>query len=278
MSYWLLRLLPKNLVSRLAGKLADLRLPSPLLSSFIHFYSRHYHVDLTEMHIPLGKIRSFNEFFTRALKPGARTIDADPLSVVSPVDGQIAEYGRVIGNMLIQTKGIHYSLTDLLGADGASRYADGFFITLYLSPADYHRIHAPISGQVKRFSYFSGNLWPVNAIGVQHVGGLFALNERIVTPLENAAGIVTIVKVGATVVGRITLDYSEVKSNAGWRTHLDLPVVPNRHYRKGDEIGQFQLGSTVILLFEKDRFIPGKLQSGQRIRLGEVLGHLPSST
>jgi phosphatidylserine decarboxylase len=276
MPYLLLRLLPKNLISRLAGVLADLRLPAPLLRSFIRFYSQRYRVDLTEMRKPIEEMKSFNDFFTRELKPDARVIDADPLSVISPVDGQVAEYGPVTGGMLIQTKGVHYSLVDLLGENAAERYAEGFFITLYLSPADYHRIHAPISGQVKRFSYFSGNLWPVNALGVKHVGGLFALNERIVTPLEGTQGVVTVVKVGATVVGRITLDYNELRTNKGRRTHIDLPVVPTRHYHKGDEIGQFQLGSTVILLFEKGRFIPRRLQTGQPIRLGEGLGDLPS--
>jgi len=276
MKFLLLRLLPKNLASRLAGQLADLRLPIPILTALIKIYTQFYRVDLAEMKKPLAALKTFNEFFTRELKPGIRPIDPDPDSVVSPVDGTVAEFGAIAQGLLVQTKGVLYALSDLVGSAEAARLADGYYLTLYLSPSDYHRIHAPIAGTVKRFSYFSGQLWPVNALGVERVGGLFALNERLVTPLETDRGTVVVVKVGATIVGRITLDYSSLRSTARKQSQLDLPVNPARTYGKGAEIGQFQLGSTVLLLFEKGRFEPHQLHAQKRVRVGEVLGYLVS--
>lgn len=272
MKYLFLKLLPKNLTSKLMGKLADLRVPSPLLLSAIKVYSRFYKVNLNEIKLPLNRFKTFNDFFTRDLKTEARPVNDTPGSIVSPVDGSIAEFGPIKNRLLIQTKGIYYSLTDLVGEKQTKLFEDGFFITLYLSPSDYHRIHSPVTGTVNEFSYFSGNLWPVNAIGVKNVGGLFSLNERIVTMMEGSFGRLAVVKVGATVVGRITLDYSDLKSNSDQKSQLHLPVFPPKKYKKGQEIGQFQLGSTVILLFEKGRFTPASLQNGQSIRMGEIIG------
>ncbi len=273
MKYLFLKLLPKNLTSKLMGKLADLQVPSPLLLSFIRMYSRYYKVNLSEIRHPLSRFKSFNEFFTRELNPGSRPIDQKTGSIVSPVDGRIAEFGTIENRLLIQTKGIYYSLTDLVGEKQAEIFENGYFVTFYLSPSDYHRIHSPAAGTVHEFSYFNGNLWPVNAVGVTNVGGLFSLNERIVTQLEGSFGKLAIIKVGATVVGRIKLDYSDLTSNSGKRSQVHLPVFPPKIYQKGQEIGQFQLGSTVILLFEKDRFKPAPIRQNQVVRMGESLGY-----
>lgn len=278
MRYLLLSLLPKNLLSRLAGILADLELPTPILSSLIQLYSQIYKVKLHEMKAPIGSMRSFNDFFTRELRPELRPIDPAPGSVVSPVDGKIAEYGTIEQGLLVQAKGILYSLSDLVGEKTAAVFKDGYFLTIYLSPADYHRIHLPISGKIRKFSYFSGNLWPVNSFGVQQIGGLFSLNERIVTPIEGNHGVVGLIKVGATIVGKIKLDYSSLSSNSKKPTQLDLPVIPSRVYRKGDEIGRFQLGSTVILLFEKNKFKPANFLPESPIKVGQVLGTLKKQT
>jgi phosphatidylserine decarboxylase len=272
MKYLLLKLLPKNLTSKLMGKLADLQVPSPLLLSFIRVYSRLYEVNLKEIKLPLSGFKSFNEFFTRELVPEARSVDSDPKSITSPVDGKVAEFGPIKNQLLIQTKGIQYSLVDLVGKKHSITFDDGFFVTLYLSPSDYHRIHSPAAGKVHEFSYFSGNLWPVNAIGVANVGGLFSLNERVLTLLEGEYGKIAVIKVGATVVGKIKLDYSDLTSNSGNKTQLHLPVFPPKIYAKGQELGQFQLGSTVILLFEKNRFKPQNLQRDEKITMGQVMG------
>lgn len=273
MKYLFLKLLPKNLLSRVAGYLADIPFPSPFLLSFIHIYSKIYNVRLHEAKKPLSKMKTFNEFFTRELKDGLRPIDPSPDSITSPVDGTVAEHGIIKHGLLVQTKGILYSLADLVGDRESKLYEDGYFITIYLSPADYHRIHTPIAGEVKQFSYFSGNLWPVNNLGVQQVGGLFALNERLVTPLEGKRGTVGIVKVGATVVGKIKVKFSDVESNLGKKSQLRLPVYPARNFAKGEEIGKFQLGSTVILLFQKDQFVSNDLFREKKVKVGEILGH-----
>ena len=274
MNYLVLKLLPKNLFSKVMGKLAEARLPSPLLQSFLKLYCTYYAVNLQEMaNTSLKQFNTFNEFFTRQLDPQKRPIDDDPESVISPVDGKIAEFGEIKNGLLLQTKGVLYSISDLVGKKMARIFKDGYFITLYLSPSDYHRIHTPVSGTINDFSYFSGNLWPVNDLGVSLIGGLFSLNERIVTSIKSECGTVAVVKVGATVVGKIKLNYSDLSSNKGEKNQLHLPVFPIKSYQKGDEIGRFQLGSTVILLFEKDRFKPLQLLQDQSIKMGQALGH-----
>ncbi len=273
MRYLLLRLLPKNLLSRLAGFLADLHLPSPVLSSLIRLYAQIYKIQLDELKLPVSRMKTFNDFFTRELKTGLRPIDQNPANIVSPVDGKIAEFGKIEQGLLIQAKGVLFSLADLVGEKDAAQFDQGYFVTIYLSPADYHRIHTPIAGEVGRFSYFSGNLWPVNSFGVQHIGGLFALNERIVTSIKGERGTVNLVKVGATIVGRISLDYTNRCTNKGEATQINLPLIPPKKYQKGDEIGRFQLGSTAILLFEKNQFNPVDLSYGKTVLVGQAIGH-----
>ena len=278
MRYLFLKLLPKNLISRLVGVLTDLKIPTPFLLSIIQIYCMVYKVNLEEMEAYPNQLRTFNDFFTRKLKPGARPIDEEVGSIISPVDGTISEFGAINKGFLTQTKGILYSLNDLIGKKDSKLFEDGFFITIYLSPADYHRIHSPINGVVKNFSYFSGNLWPVNNFGVKQIGGLFAINERIFTPLRygknNVAGVV---KVGATIVGKISLDYNNLTTNSKKANQIYLPIIPEKKYQKGDEIGKFMMGSTVILLFQKDQFISKEINSGQKLKMGEAIGSLKES-
>ena len=274
MRYLALKLLPKNLISRLMGALADAPLPSPVLLSVIKLYAQIYQIRLDEVKKPLGEMKNFTQFFTRELKEGSRPIPQDPKVVVSPVDGTIAQFGSIENGLLVQAKGIYYSLADLVGPDLAKEFTEGYFVTIYLSPADYHRIHTPVAGKVSRFSYFSGQLWPVNRFGVEKVGGLFAINERLVTPIESQeAGLVGLVKVGATVVGKIKTTYTNLSSNQGLSSALNLPVLPAKAYAKGAELGHFQLGSTVILLFQKGRFVPHEFIPGKKLQMGQLIGH-----
>lgn len=274
MKYLFLRLLPKNILSRVVGYLTEIKVPSPLLVALLKVYCHFYKVRLHEAIKPLNQFNCFNDFFTRQLKPGIRPVDSDPTSVVSPVDGTVAEFGAIKNNLLIQTKGILYSVNDLVGKELGASFEDGYFLTIYLSPSDYHRIHSPVNGQVGSFSYFSGNLWPVNSLGIENVGGLFAINERIVSPIDTQNGKVALIKVGATCVGKIAVEYNSLKSNTCHKAVLDLPVNPPRSFQKGDEIGRFNLGSTVILLFEKNRFRPQALQHGKKLQYGQVIGYV----
>ena len=278
MNYLFLKLLPKNLFSRFAGYLADLKVPAPMLQSLIQVYSKFYKIQLDEVKQPLSSFRCFTDFFTRELKKEVRLIDDTPNSVVSPVDGTIAEFGDIENGLLVQAKGVYYTLNDLVGKKHGEKFEDGYFITIYLSPADYHRIHTPVAGKVNSFTYFSGNLWPVNRIGGKNVGSLFAINERIVTPIQSDVGETLLVKVGATVVGKISLDYHELKTNQRHTpTQLNIPVIPAKKYKKGQEIGQFQLGSTVILIFSKNQMEPVELRKNKKIKLGEIIGFLNQS-
>lgn len=276
MKYLFLRLLPKNILSRVVGYLTEVKVPSPMLVALLKVYCHFYKVRLHEAIKPLNQFSCFNDFFTRQLKIGVRPVDSDPKSIVSPVDGTVAEFGQIKDNLLIQTKGILYSVNDLVGENLGSSFEDGYFLTIYLSPADYHRIHSPVNGTVSSFSYFSGNLWPVNKMGIENVGGLFAINERVVSPIDTKNGKVALIKVGATCVGKIAVKYDSIQSNTGHKTALDLPVNPPKSFQKGDEIGRFNLGSTVILLFEKNQFQPQELHIGQKVQYGQVIGYFNS--
>lgn len=272
LSYLVLKLIPKNLVSRILGKLAEYPFPSPLLQSLIQVYAQIFQVNLNEVKRPLSEMKTFDEFFSRQLKTESRPIDQTENAVVSPVDGTIAAVGKIDQGLLLQTKGIYYTLTDLVGKKEAAIFKEGYYVTIYLNPADYHRIHAPFQGTIREFSYFSGNLWPVNNWGVRHIGSLFCINERILTPLETEMGRIALIKVGAVGVGRISLTFSNFTSNQGYLTQMALPVIPAKKMEKGTEIGAFHIGSTVILLFEKERFTPTNLSNGKKVRMGEKIG------
>ena len=271
MNYPLLRALPKNMTSRLVGLAMEIKAPAPLLGSLIRLYCRIYRIDTTEIKKPLQSFASFAEFFVRELKEGTRPVDPEESSIVSPVDGTVVEFGPIEDGLLVQAKGVLYSMVDLVGRQSAASFDGGYFITIYLSPADYHRIHAPAGGKVSRFGYFAGSLWPVNKIGVACVSGLFSLNERIVTPMETERGEIAVVKVGATMVGKISLDYDSLTTNAKKSTAPNIPVIPAKNYRKGAEIGRFQLGSTVILLFQKNQIEPVNLFRGRKTKLGQTI-------
>jgi phosphatidylserine decarboxylase len=235
--------------------LADLKLPSPLLISLIQLYSKLYAVKLNEIKASsLTEFKTFNDFFTRQLNPKSRPIDNDPDSVISPVDGKIAEFGDITNSLMIQTKGVYYSLIDLVGTKHAKLFKDGFFLTLYLSPSDYHRIHSPISGRVTEFSYFSGNLWPVNELGVKRIGGLFSINERIVTAVEGKSSSIGMVKVGATVVGKIKVDYSDLSSTVEKRHNCTFLYSQPDYTRREMRWGDFSLAVLSFYCLKKVAF------------------------
>ncbi|HBI04173.1 MAG TPA: phosphatidylserine decarboxylase [Paenibacillaceae bacterium] len=263
--------LPQNQISRLAGKMARSKFSKKLVKG----YASHFKIDVTEAEKNIEEYEHVTDFFTRKLKKGMRKVDSSPRTIVSPVDGTISEFGSIHNDTLIQAKGIDYRVTQLVGnSKMAERFKDGMFITIYLSPSDYHRIHTPLAGKGVSYSYIPGRLFPVNQIGVKNVKGLFARNERLITYLETEAGLVAMVKVGAFIVGSVKVNYhNEVTTNPSHGIPISREITPVPSYAKGDEIGWFEFGSTVILLFEKDKMnlLPG-LVAGQKVRMGEGIG------
>ena len=286
----LLRFLPKNLLSAVFGRFAALELPAVLNVSLLTWYAKRYRVNLEEAEKPLNEYPSLLKFFTRNLRSGIRPIGE---GVVSPVDGRISELGPIRNGELVQAKGIFYSLDQLLGsADLAARYREGYFLTIYLAPGDYHHIHSPVDGDIGEFVALPGTLWPVNEGSVCQIPKLFCENERLISFVESRDfGTVAVVKVGATNVGSIRLTYDSFVTNrspatrtfsALWSKVLGRKVPPGpgvfhqvyrekKEVKKGERIATFELGSTVILLFEAGKFSPHADCRRGVIRLGNQL-------
>lgn len=275
----LLRMLPRTAVSRLAGRLADLELPSPLQRWEILLFARLAGVDLSEVPRPLGAYASLQEFFTRPLPPGARPIDAEPTALVAPCDGFWGESGRIDGEWLLQVKGRRYTAAALLGGGAsAARYADGHFATFYLAPHNYHRFHAPCDLAVDAAEQLGGTLWPVNRAGLYGVDGLFAQNERIVvhaTPV--AAGGkrgICMVAVGAIMVGKVRVVFDDLTTNTGSTVGARRIYRPGIEFARGAEWGRFEFGSTIILLASPDTVDFDVQPPGTPLRMGTRIGRL----
>jgi phosphatidylserine decarboxylase len=268
-----MRILPKKSLSRLMGRLARLKPPRPLLRRALALYVDHYGVDVSEAERPIGEYESFDDFFTRRLKPGARPIDEDPDSVLSPCDGTVLSAGDIAHKHILQAKGKRYSLGSFLEDSGlADTYAGGSQATIYLHPRNYHRVHAPVSGRIAGYRYVPGHLFPVNRAAVDRVDDLFAVNERLITLIDSYVGRVAVGMVGAYGVGEITVSYDTIRTNAGGpeivRRDFETPIP----VQAGAEVGTFHLGSTVILLFSPGRVELSGLTAGQPVRMGQVIG------
>jgi len=261
------------LLSRLAGWLADRRLPSALLVPIIRAYSRVYGVDLSEAAEPPEAYPTFNAFFTRRLRDGVRPIDQTENTVVAPCDSRLSRMEEVSEDgRLEQVKGQTYALEALLGStEDAEVFRGGLCATLYLSPGMYHRVHSPVDGRILGWRYCPGRLFPVNPAAVRSVPGLFARNERVAVFLEgDGVGPVALVLVGAANVGRITLGFSDLVTNTGAPAGRGEPSEPLA-VRRGEEIGAFNLGSTVVLLAADRALAPVDVSPGALVRLGQAL-------
>jgi phosphatidylserine decarboxylase len=277
LSYILLYLLPKNCLSRLIGALVSLRLPAFLTRFANRRFAGTFSIDLSEAAKPIEAYPTLQEFFIRELKAGLRPVDADAHALVSPCDGFLSVSDRVDGDRLMQIKGNHYRISDLLGdADLAARFFSGHHATLYLSPKDYHRFHAPVDGEIIRSYYIPGRLWPVNRWAVSHVDQLFCQNERVVSIIrENKTNrLLAHVAVGACVVGKIALTYAPFdqyeKYKGGMRAidHKPMPIA------KGQELGKFMFGSTIVLLMETGLMTSFAKEAPAHVKMGEILGNL----
>ncbi len=267
-----LRLLPKNALSRLVGAATRLPAPGPLRAAIMRAFAARYRVDLTECD-DLRSFRTFGEFFARPLRPGLRPVAQGDEVVVSPVDGVVSQAGVGGVGRLVQAKGIDYRVQDLVADAAVAARLGGAYATLYLSPRDYHRIHFPLPGRVTGWRYVPGRLWPVNPPSVRAVPNLFCANERLVTLLESPLGLCAVVAVGAMVVGRVRASYDPtipVTNRFGARPQARTYPQPIP-VEKGAELGAFEMGSTVILLFE-----PGRVRLdptvGARVRVGQAIG------
>ena len=277
MQIWLQHLMPQHLLSRMVGRLAECRCLSRLKNGFIRRYIQHYAVKMSDALQPdFTQYASFNEFFIRRLKADARPIVADPNLIACPVDGNISELGRIEKGRLLQAKGVHYDLETLLGGDieMAKRFHNGHFFTAYLSPKDYHRIHMPISGRLLEMIHVPGRLFSVCPHSVQGVPGLFARNERVISLFDTEIGPMAMIAVGAIIVASIATAWHGVVTPPSGKIiqHWDYGQHDIRLSR-GEEMGYFKLGSTVIMLFgpEKVRWFEG-LKGGDEIKMGQSVG------
>ena len=266
--------LPHHLLSRLVGRLADCRVPW-LKNALIRAFIRQFEVDMDEAaESDPTAYATFNDFFTRALEDDARPLGE---GVVSPADGTLSQFGPIEAGQLMQAKGHRFSAMELLGGDGeaARRYLGGSFATVYLSPSDYHRVHMPIGGTLTSMVYVPGRLFSVNAATTHHVPNLFARNERLVCHFDTEHGPMVMVLVGAMIVAAIeTVWAGQVTPLSGevQRIRFDTPV----RLEKGEEMGRFKLGSTVVMAFAEPVDFAG-LAPEQTVRMGQSLGALKSS-
>ncbi len=271
-------LTPQHALSRAIGMLADSRHPM-IKDTFINWFAQRYQVNLGEaLRENPRDYHSFNDFFTRELKPGARTIAAGEQVLACPVDGAVSQLGDIEYGQIFQAKGHSFSVIDLLGGsmERAKPFMGGKFATIYLSPKDYHRIHMPLTGTLREMIYVPGKLFSVNPLTAENVPRLFARNERLVTIFDTQVGPVAIVLVGAMIVAAIETVWSgqvapPTRTLKTTRYDNQQPVCLN----KGEEMGRFKLGSTVVLAFGPDAIAWDKdLAPAASVRLGQPLAHV----
>lgn len=272
-------LLPQHALS--AGMYRLARWENPVWTqALIRLFSRVFRVDMSEAAAASpSEYRSFNGFFTRALKAEARPVDATASAIVAPADGTISQLGRIDDGLILQAKGHRYDVAALLGgedADLVEMFRGGSFVTIYLSPRDYHRLHMPFGGRLRQMIYVPGRLFSVNAATTELVPGLFARNERVVAVFDTAVGPMALVLVGAIFVGSIeTVWQGEITPRRGprhverWRYDGTLMLD------KGAEMGRFNMGSTIVALFgDKGVHWHEALQAGSPVRCGQGLAHV----
>jgi phosphatidylserine decarboxylase len=265
----LLRVVPRAEIGQALGRLADVRWSPRIGRAVVGLYSRVYDVELGECESMGAGWSSFDAFFTRGLRKGARPIDPDPRAIVSVADGRIGAMGRIDETSTWPVKGRPYRVGELVGSEEEGRRFDGgLACVIYLSPRDYHRVHSPVRGVIRSVRSLPGDYYPVNAIGMQHVPNLFVRNRRVAIAIDAEqkcnVGRVTIVMVSAMVVGRITVTGIPARDVPIGEHRLDLPID------KGDEIGVFHLGSTAVVLVEKAARAEWTLAEGP-VRFGEKI-------
>lgn len=243
-----IKFVPKNLLSYWVGKAAYLQQPRALIFWIMKSFAAYYKINLNEAAKPLAEYPSLGDFFVRELKPGVRPMGGS--FYVHPSDSMMTARGEVTSDQLIQAKGRSYRLSEFLKESNIQRWIGGSFVTYYLCPTDYHRVHSPVSGVIKEVRYLPGQLWPVNDWSVREIENLFVVNERVVVEIETEQGPIAVVFVGATNVGSIRLKFEpEFKTNASHiREPKTMKYLNPIRVEKGEELGLFAMGSTVIIV------------------------------
>ncbi len=270
------RLVPQHGLSRLVGWFARSEIPW-IANTFIRGFARHYQVDMSEAAEPsLEAYPSFNAFFTRALLADARPLDSDPAAIVCPADGSVSQIGSITGGSIFQAKGRYFSCENLLGdAERADPFHNGHFATIYLSPRDYHRVHMPLAGTLTAQTYIPGDLFSVNPTTANNIDSLFARNERLVCYFDTKLGPVAVVMVGAMIVAGISTVWGgQIAPPSKQPVTRDFTRKPAKvKLDRGEEMGQFMLGSTVILLFPEGSISwDERFREGAATRMGARLG------
>ena len=278
--YWFHYLLPKKLLTVAAGCLANVK-DREIKNTLIRLFIRMFNVNMAEACLEKPEdYASFNAFFIRHLKPACRPIAT--ADIISPVDGYVSEVGRIESGQLLQAKGKYYTVQQLLacGKSQAKLFNKGHFATLYLSPADYHRIHMPITGQLQSMTYVPGKLFSVQPAATTFIPNLFAINERLVVYFETDVGLMAMVLVGATIVGAIATSWHGELKRRSKQRHFSYTEGDGIEtlLKQAKEMGYFKLGSTVILLFAEGKDIQWEpeIKAAAKIKFGQALAHVGS--
>ncbi len=272
--------MPKQAISRIFGKLASKNM-GDFTTWIIKKFIQKNNIDMSIFqNQDISSYKTFNDFFARPIKHEARPIAPEENAVASPVDGTVSQFGRITLGRIIQAKGMDYSMNNLLGgiSEISDNFKDGEFITIYLSPRDYHRIHMPYKGKLLKTVFIPGTLYSVNPVVVSHVDELFTKNERLACIFDTDQGKMAVVFVGATIVGSMATTWSGIEAPSPKRTR-DVTVKSyedqNITFEKGDEIGKFLFGSTVICCFEKDRIrFDENLTSEDPTQMGQLIARM----
>jgi len=269
------KFLPRNHLSYIVGKIVHWRGPKLWAQISIQIFAKIFNIDLNEAEKPVSEYPSIGEFFVRKLKAGVRPI-ATAAAAVHPADSQISQYGRIQNGVMIQAKGKEFQVAGILASSEATKaYQNGFFITYYLCPTDYHRVHSPVSGLITKVTHVPGELWPVNKWSVENVHDLFSVNERIIVEIASDYGSVAVVFVGATNVGQIELSFDD--SFRG--NQLTLSKTRTVEYKtpmaivKGQELGMFRMGSTIVMVYPEAfaNAFDGKMNLDRFVKMGRAL-------
>lgn len=278
--YLFVYLLPKNLLSNLAGRLANFKRPKYLIKIINRLFVKLNKINMEEAEFPLGYYRSLQELFTRKLKPELRPISNQKNIIISPCDGKLYQAAGINGDLILKVKNKKYLIADLIQDKNlAARFYEGHYCIIYLAPKDYHRFHMPINGNITETIYIPGQLWPVNNWALNNIENLFCVNERIISLIEfyneksSKNSLILYIAVGATLVGNIRLNFCNINTKK-LSNITRLRHEKSINLQKGEEFGQFMFGSTIVLLFEKELINNFAKKSQMPIKYGEPLAFL----